>query len=51
MEAAIAGHVPVGVVGEGFGSLRHENRARGGVDNIGSVGAGRVNRRVDFKVL
>ena len=51
VEATVGGHVTVGVVGEEFGSLGDENRACGGEDDIGGVGAGRVDCGVDFKVL
>ena len=41
----------VGVVGEGFGGAGNENSAGGGVDDIGGVGAGRVDGGVDLQFL
>ena len=51
MEAAIAGHVAVGVVGELLRRFSDEDRAGGGVDDIGRVGAGWVDCGVDFQLF
>ena len=51
MEAAIAGHVAVGVVGELLRRFGNEDGVGEGVDDIGGVGAGRVDCGVNLQFL
>ena len=51
MKAAIGGHIAVDVVGELLRRFGDEDDARGSGNNVGGVGAGRVNGGVNLQLL